>query len=74
MTLWPKSTISVEEAISLVTSNIALIRKAKSKDEVLNYEPEKVTKNEVDRNSNQPMLGQLADSYREHAAILKDRG
>ncbi|KAF9933693.1 hypothetical protein FBU30_004701 [Linnemannia zychae] len=74
MTLWPKSTISVEEAISLVTSNIALIRNAESKDEVLSYEPEKVAKNKVDRNSNQPMLGQLANFYREHAEILKDKG
>ncbi|KAF9928365.1 hypothetical protein FBU30_002403 [Linnemannia zychae] len=71
---WSRSTISVEEAINLVTSNITLIRKANNKHEVLSCEPEKVTKNKVDLNSNQSMLAQLVNAYREHAELLKDKG
>ncbi|KAF9933907.1 hypothetical protein FBU30_004075 [Linnemannia zychae] len=74
MSLWPKSAVSVEEAINLVTANIALIRRANNKDEILNCGPEKVTMTKVDITSNQPMLNQLAAAYREHAELLKDKG
>ncbi|KAF9916473.1 hypothetical protein FBU30_001329, partial [Linnemannia zychae] len=74
MTSWLKTTISVDEAINLVTSNITFIRKANNKDEILSYELDKVTKCKVDLKSNQSMLGQLASAYREHADVLKDKG
>ncbi|KAF9921976.1 hypothetical protein FBU30_007949 [Linnemannia zychae] len=74
MTLWPKSTISVEEAISLVTFNIALIRQANSIDEILSCRPDKVTEYKVDTASNQSMLVQLSAAYREHAELLKNKG
>ncbi|KAF9919081.1 hypothetical protein FBU30_011176 [Linnemannia zychae] len=74
MPLWPKSTISVEEAINLVTSNIALIRKANSVDEVLKCRPDKATEYKVDNTSNQSMIIQLAAVFREHAELLKNKG
>ncbi|KAF9920675.1 hypothetical protein FBU30_009473, partial [Linnemannia zychae] len=74
MSPWPKSSISVEEAINLVTSNIALIRQANNKDEILNCKPEEVTEYKISTASNLPMLAQLAAAYREHAEILREKG
>ncbi|KAF9920671.1 hypothetical protein FBU30_009469, partial [Linnemannia zychae] len=74
MSPWPKSTISVEEAISLVTSNIALIRQANNINEILNCRPDKVTEYKVNTVSNLPMLAQLAAAYREYAEILREKG
>ncbi|KAF9919479.1 hypothetical protein FBU30_010972, partial [Linnemannia zychae] len=74
MSLWPKSTVSVEEAISLVTSNIALIRQANSIDEILSCRPDRATEYRVDNTSNPSMLVQLTAAYREHAALLKNKG
>jgi len=76
MPCWSKQSITVEEAVALVTCNISLIRQAKNKDQVIKYyKTAKVTKKNVDTTSaNQPMLAQLAAAYREHAEVMKSWG
>ncbi|KAF9427945.1 hypothetical protein BGZ94_003775 [Podila epigama] len=76
MASWFKHSITIEDAVDLVTSNISLIRQAKHKDQVISYcETAKVTKKKVAITSaNQPMLAQLAAAYREHAEVLKSWG
>ncbi|KAG0375052.1 hypothetical protein BGX24_009601 [Mortierella sp. AD032] len=65
--------ITVEDALDLVTSNISLIEQANHKDQVISCcEIAKVTKINVDYDSaNQPMLAKLAAAYRKHAEVLE---
>ncbi|CAO3568618.1 unnamed protein product [Mortierella alpina] len=76
MTCWFKHSITIEDAVDLVTSNISLIRQAENKDQAINHcEIAKVTKKKVAITSaNQPMLAQLAAAYREHAEVMESWG
>ncbi|KAF9900783.1 hypothetical protein EC991_006886, partial [Linnemannia zychae] len=75
MTSWFKPSITVEDALTLVTENIDVIRQATHKDQVISQcEVAKVTKKKIITSSNQPMLAQLAAAYREHAEVLESWG